>query len=102
MVTLREEKTGKRDQSSNQKRNKKNNNKGVSVKATDMLRIEHLERCAVWAASDAKIPSLAAFYGHSLALARESLGLPLNHTLFQCQRLVSLFFNNVAYSYLLL
>lgn len=75
-ITLREEKTGK-------SANKKN-----AVKFNDRLKLEHLENLASWAAGEANIPCLAAFYGRRLAAVRESLGVPPNHSssLFQCER----------------
>ena len=77
-ITLREEKTGK-------SANKKN-----AVKFNDRLKLEHLENLASWAAGEANIPCLAAFYGRRLAAVRESLGVPPNHSssLFQCERFV--------------
>ena len=84
-VTLREETTGKMQ------------TKRGSSNAKHMLKVEHLERLAVWAGGEASMPSLGAFFGRKLASVGESLGVPRNTSLFLCHRFVSLraFFNKV-------
>lgn len=73
-VTLREETTGKMQ------------TKRGSSNAKHMLKVEHLERLAVWAGGEASMPSLGAFFGHKLASVGESLGVPRNTSLFLCHR----------------
>lgn len=77
-ISLREEITGK-----------KQNNKGGTCNAKNILKVEHMERLAVWAGGEASMPCFAAFYGQKLASLGESLGLPPNPSLFACQRFVS-------------
>ncbi|KAL5816581.1 hypothetical protein ACOSQ3_024959 [Xanthoceras sorbifolium] len=71
-LSLREEKTGK----------KQTNPTNVKSK----LKLEHLQRLAVWAGGRASVPSLAAFFGHRLAAENEALGLQPDPSLFSCQR----------------
>ncbi|KAL5551642.1 hypothetical protein UlMin_002252 [Ulmus minor] len=73
-ISLREEATGKKQ------------GKGGSSNAKHFSKVEHLERLAVWASSEASIPSLGAFFGRRLASVGEVLGVPPNPSLFSCQR----------------
>ncbi|KAH9686385.1 Bromo-adjacent (BAH) domain-containing protein [Citrus sinensis] len=71
-ISLREEKAGK----------KLVNTTNVKSK----LKLEHLQRLAVWASSEISVPSLAALFGHRLASANEVLGLQPDPSFFSCQR----------------
>lgn len=71
-ISLREEKAGK----------KLVNTTNVKSK----LKLEHLQRLAVWASSETCVPSLAALFGHRLASANEVLGLQPDPSFFSCQR----------------
>ncbi|GLT67848.1 hypothetical protein SLA2020_401260 [Shorea laevis] len=68
-ISLREEVSGK---------------KQTNVKSR--LKHEHLQNLAVWASSEASIPSLAAFFGHRLAADGEVSGISLDPSLLPCQR----------------
>ncbi|XP_052210889.1 uncharacterized protein LOC127813784 isoform X2 [Diospyros lotus] len=70
-LTLREESRGKRQ---------------TSVNPKLMLKLEHVQNLAVWAASKASIPSLAALFGHQLATLREATGSAPDPSLFSCRR----------------
>ncbi|GFZ01381.1 hypothetical protein Acr_14g0010160 [Actinidia rufa] len=74
-ISLREESSGKRQ---------------TSVNVKSMLKLEHAQNLAVWAASEAFGPSLGAFFGHRLAALREALGSSPDPTLFPCQRCESI------------
>ncbi|XP_057511729.1 uncharacterized protein LOC130793872 [Actinidia eriantha] len=74
-ISLREESSGKRQ---------------TSVNVKSMLKLEHAQNLAVWAASEASIPSLGAFFGHRLAALGEALGSSPDPTLFPCQRCESI------------
>lgn len=78
-ISLREELTGKKQ------------TKGPAVNAKSALKLEHLQRLAVWAGGEASVPSLGAFFAHTLASAQEALGVPPDPSLFTCQRYVNLF-----------
>ncbi|KAH0974829.1 hypothetical protein GBA52_016728 [Prunus armeniaca] len=73
-ISLREELTGKKQ------------TKGPAVNAKTALKLEHLQRLAVWAGGEASVPSLGAFFAHTLASAQEALGVPPDPSLFTCQR----------------
>ncbi|KAL5988522.1 hypothetical protein ACLOJK_036287 [Asimina triloba] len=69
--TLREESSGKK----------------VAPRSTSsMLKMEHLQKLATWAAAEASVPSLAALFGHYLAASGDAMGIPLDSSLFSCQR----------------
>ncbi|XP_057462944.1 uncharacterized protein LOC130753039 isoform X1 [Actinidia eriantha] len=74
-ISLREESSGKRQ---------------TSVNVKSMLKLEHAQNLAVWAASEASIPSLGAFFGHRLAALGEALGSSPDPSLFPCQRCESI------------
>ncbi|XP_008238833.1 PREDICTED: uncharacterized protein LOC103337456 [Prunus mume] len=73
-ISLREELTGKKQ------------TKGPAVNAKSALKLEHLQRLAVWAGGETSVPSLGAFFAHTLASAQEALGVPPDPSLFTCQR----------------
>ena len=77
-VSLREETTGKKQQ-------KKGDS---SSNAKHLLKVEHLEKLAVWACGETSMTSLAAFFGQRLASVAESLGVSPNPSLFSCRRFV--------------
>lgn len=70
-MTLREESSGK---------------KQGNVNAKTMCKLDHLKNLAVWAAAEASVPSLAAFFGERLAAANEVLGLRADPSEFVCER----------------
>ncbi|GMH22578.1 hypothetical protein Nepgr_024421 [Nepenthes gracilis] len=69
-LTLREEAAGKKQTS--------------SIKS--ILKLKHLQNLALWAAGEASMPSLAAFYGRHFSSCGEALGVPRDPSLFPCQR----------------
>ncbi|KAL2238221.1 UNVERIFIED_CONTAM: hypothetical protein Sindi_1013800, partial [Sesamum indicum] len=69
-MTLREESTGK---------------KQGSVNFKSMCKLDHMKNLAVWAAAEASIPSLGAFFGERLAAASEALGIRSDPSLFVCE-----------------
>ncbi|KAL5569298.1 hypothetical protein UlMin_025873 [Ulmus minor] len=73
-ISLREEAAGKKQ------------GKVGSSNAKHISKVEHSERLAVWASSEASIPSLGAFFGRRLASVREALAVPPNPSMFSCQR----------------
>ncbi|KZV31540.1 hypothetical protein F511_07391 [Dorcoceras hygrometricum] len=74
-MTLREEATGRRQR---------------NVSARTMCRIEHLRNLALWAATEACIPSLGAFFGQRLAASAEAVGVRPDSSLFFCERCESI------------
>ncbi|XP_011080956.1 uncharacterized protein LOC105164092 [Sesamum indicum] len=74
-MTLREESTGK---------------KQGSVNFKSMCKLDHMKNLAVWAAAEASIPSLGAFFGERLAAASEALGIRSDPSLFVCERCESI------------
>ncbi|KAK1309226.1 hypothetical protein QJS10_CPA09g01682 [Acorus calamus] len=68
-LTLREENTGK---------------KRVSV--STILKVQHLQRLATWVGGEALVAPLGALLGHRLASVAEAEGVPLDQSLFPCQR----------------
>ncbi|KAJ4950916.1 hypothetical protein NE237_027748 [Protea cynaroides] len=77
-LTLREESSGRKQ------------TKGGSNNVKSILKKQHLQNLAVWAAGEASIPSLGALYGHRLANCAEAMGTPLDPSLFLCQRCESI------------
>lgn len=75
-VSLREETSGKIQA------------KGVSRNPRSFLKLEHLQKLAVWASGEASIPSLGAFFGRQFAAAGEILGVSPDPSIIQCQRFV--------------
>ncbi|KAI3468736.1 hypothetical protein Pfo_025399 [Paulownia fortunei] len=74
-MTLREESSGK---------------KHGNVNAKTMCKLDHLKNLAVWAAAEASVPSLSAFFGERLAATTETLGLCADPSLFVCERCESI------------
>ncbi|KAF7810287.1 RNase P Rpr2/Rpp21 subunit domain protein [Senna tora] len=72
-VSLREEATGKLQTK-------------ASTNVKSKLKLEHLKNLAVWASSEASIPSLGAFYGQCFASVQEAIGVPPDPSLITCQR----------------
>ncbi|KAK6137466.1 hypothetical protein DH2020_028823 [Rehmannia glutinosa] len=70
-MTLREESSGK---------------KHGNVNAKTMCKLDHLKNLAVWAATEASVPSLGAFFGERLAATTETLGIRADPSLFLCER----------------
>lgn len=67
---------------------------GIKIDASknvlSALRLEHLKNLANWAGGEASIPPLAALFGCRLSSAAEEIGIPLDASLFPCQRCVLL------------
>ncbi|PON62870.1 RNAse P, Rpr2/Rpp21 subunit [Parasponia andersonii] len=82
-ISLREETTGKKQQ---KRGGGGGGGGGSSSNAKHLLKVEHLEKLAIWASGEASIPSLAAFFGQRLASVGESLGVSPNPSLFSCRR----------------
>ncbi|XP_051151214.1 uncharacterized protein LOC127265464 [Andrographis paniculata] len=70
-LTLREESSGK---------------KQVHMNAKTMCKLDHLKSLAAWAATEASIPSLGAFFGERLAATTEALGIRSDPSQFVCER----------------
>lgn len=70
-MTLREESSGKKHR---------------NVNATTMCKIDHLKNLALWAATEASVPSLGAFLGERLAATTDALNLRADPSLFICGR----------------
>lgn len=83
-ISLREESSGKKQ------------TKGGSNNVKSILKLQHLQKLAVWASGEASIPSLGAFFGHRLASCGEAMGIPPDPSLFPCQR-----FDSCLYFYIL-
>uniref|UniRef100_A0A1D1XGH6 Uncharacterized protein n=1 Tax=Anthurium amnicola TaxID=1678845 RepID=A0A1D1XGH6_9ARAE len=56
------------------------------VDSGSVLRMQHLQRLAIWAGGEASISPLAALLGHRLAVEAEAEGIPLDRSFFSCQR----------------
>ncbi|XP_075496890.1 uncharacterized protein LOC142533863 [Primulina tabacum] len=74
-MTLREEATGKKE---------------GNVNPRTKNRIDHLKSLALWAATEASIPSLGAFFGQRLAASIEAVGVRSDPSLFICERCESI------------
>ncbi|KAH6761532.1 hypothetical protein C2S52_018965 [Perilla frutescens var. hirtella] len=61
-----------------------------NVNAKSMCKIDHLKNLALWAAAEASVPSLGAFFGERLAATSEALGLRADPSLFVCERCESI------------
>ncbi|KAK1283859.1 hypothetical protein QJS10_CPB21g00453 [Acorus calamus] len=68
-LTLREENTGKK-----------------RVCVSTILKVQHLQRLAKWVGGEALVSPLGALLGHCLASVAEAEGVPLDQSLFPCQR----------------
>lgn len=73
-ISLREESTGRKQ------------TKGGSNSSKSMLKVEYLQKLAIWASGEAAIPSLGAFFGQHLATLLEAMGVPPDPSLFSCER----------------
>ncbi|XP_058083290.1 uncharacterized protein LOC131231195 [Magnolia sinica] len=71
-ANLREESSGKKEVKGS---------KGVS----SILRIQHLQKLAIWAGGEVSIPPLGALFGHHLAANAEATGIPIDSSFFTCQ-----------------
>lgn len=71
-------------------REESNGRKHGNVNAKTMCKIDHLKNLALWAAAEASIPSLGAFFGERLAATNEALGLRSDPSLFVCERCESI------------
>ncbi|KAM5572462.1 hypothetical protein ABKV19_012493 [Rosa sericea] len=67
-------------------REDKNQGKGGSTNPKAALKLEHLQRLALWTSGEASIPSLGAFFGQKLASTQEGLDVPPDPSLISCQR----------------
>ncbi|OIV94909.1 hypothetical protein TanjilG_22106 [Lupinus angustifolius] len=57
-----------------------------STNVKSMMRFNHLKQLALWATTEAPIPSLGAFYCHQVANMGEAMGLPNDPSFLTCQR----------------
>ncbi|KAL6190541.1 hypothetical protein ACLB2K_036935 [Fragaria x ananassa] len=60
--------------------------KGGSINPKAALKLDHLQRLALWTGGEASIPSLGAFFGHKLASTQEGLDVPPDPSMVSCQR----------------
>ncbi|MQM06776.1 hypothetical protein Taro_039607 [Colocasia esculenta] len=51
-----------------------------------VLKLQHLQRLAIWAGGEAPISPLAAHFGRMLAASAEFEGIPLDRSIVSCQR----------------
>lgn len=56
------------------------------VDASCILKTQHLRRLAAWASQEARISPLAAFLGQKLASEAEASSIPLDSSVFLCER----------------
>ncbi|KAF6144440.1 hypothetical protein GIB67_024667 [Kingdonia uniflora] len=63
---------------------------GGSTNVKSILKMQHLQNLASWAAGEASMPSLGAFFGHRLASFGEAVGTPIDSSLVSCQRCESI------------
>lgn len=68
-------------------REESNGKKQGSVNVKSMCKLDHLKNLAVWAADEASVPSLGAFFGERLAATSEALSVRPDPSLFICERL---------------
>lgn len=61
------------------------------VNAKAMCKLDHLKNLAVWAATEAFVPSLGAVYGERLAATTEALGIRGDPSIFVCERFSCLY-----------
>ncbi|MQL83405.1 hypothetical protein Taro_015902 [Colocasia esculenta] len=73
-VTLREENAGRKH-----------------VEPHAILRLQHLQRLAIWAARKGSMSPLAAHYGRLLAAHAQREGIPLDRSIASCQRCETIF-----------
>ncbi|KAL8531413.1 hypothetical protein ACS0TY_008136 [Phlomoides rotata] len=71
-------------------REKSSGKKQGNVNAKTMCKLDHLKDLAVWAAAEASVPSLGAFFGERLAATNEALGIRADPSLFVCERCESI------------
>ncbi|XP_004297750.1 PREDICTED: uncharacterized protein LOC101294257 [Fragaria vesca subsp. vesca] len=60
--------------------------KGGSINPKAALKLDHLQRLALWTGGETSIPSLGAFFGHKLASTQEGLDVPADLSMVSCQR----------------
>ncbi|KAJ8770353.1 hypothetical protein K2173_014964 [Erythroxylum novogranatense] len=58
----------------------------VARNAKSFLKLDHLQKLAVWASEEASIPPLSVFFGRQFAATAESMGDPPDPSLFSCQK----------------
>ncbi|KAL3635554.1 hypothetical protein CASFOL_020101 [Castilleja foliolosa] len=78
--------TGSQPHTSMTMRDQSSGKKQVNVNAKTMCKLDHLKSIAVWASTEASVPSLGAFLGERLAATTEALGLRADPSLFVCER----------------
>ena len=71
-------------------REDKMQSKGGSINPKAALKLDHLQRLALWTGGETSIPSLGAFFGHKLASTQEGLDVPADLSMVSCQRYVVL------------
>nr|CAB3473227.1 unnamed protein product [Digitaria exilis] len=55
------------------------------VDEASLLRVQHLQRLAVWAGPEAGVGPVGALLGRRLAASAEAIGVPLGAATFLCQ-----------------
>ncbi|XP_050369888.1 uncharacterized protein LOC126787993 isoform X2 [Argentina anserina] len=58
----------------------------TTINPKAVLKLEHLQRLALWSGGEASIPSLGALFGQKLASTQEALQVPPDPSLVSCQR----------------
>ncbi|XP_004300790.1 PREDICTED: uncharacterized protein LOC101309059 [Fragaria vesca subsp. vesca] len=66
-------------------REDKKQSKGGSINPKAALKLEHLQRLALWTGGEASIPCLGALFGHKLASTQEGLDVPPDPSMVSCQ-----------------
>ncbi|OVA14055.1 RNAse P [Macleaya cordata] len=89
-MTLREQINGRKNHNKAAAAGGRGGGSGGSNNVRSVLKLKHLQNLALWAGGDASIPSLGALFGQRLASCGESMGIPLDPSLFPCQRCESI------------
>ncbi|KAI3978216.1 hypothetical protein MKX01_013053 [Papaver californicum] len=69
------------------RKNKIGSSLNSNVGSRSILKTKHLEKLALWAGDTVSIRSLAALFGQRLSSSYESMGSPIDSSLFLCQRI---------------
>ncbi|KAI3934178.1 hypothetical protein MKW92_043170 [Papaver armeniacum] len=85
-LTLRQQIDGSRGNH----KNKSSSSSDSNVGRRSLLKTKHLEKLALWAGGHVSFPSLGALFGQRLASWFESMGTPVDSSLFLCQRCESI------------
>ncbi|KAI3934173.1 hypothetical protein MKW92_043165 [Papaver armeniacum] len=74
----------------NQKKKISSSSNSSSNVGRSILKTKHLEKLALWAGGHVSIPSFGALFGQRLGSCYESMGTPIDSSLFLCQRCKSI------------